>query len=281
MPIYNGGIYLQNAVKSILLQTFNDFELIIIDDASTDNSITSIYDIIDKRVVILKNSKNMGLAECLNIGIDRAKGKYIARMDQDDISYPERLKLQFEMLEINPNLDLVGVRCLMIDECNDPVGYLPFALDHKKLCAAPWRGIYLPHPTWMGRTTWFLRNKYAYPAPFLCEDQELLLRTCHNSEFRTYPAILFAYRVRSKINFYKNLKNRYSVFMMQSLYFLNKGKFNWCIYSGIFFSLRILSDLRRIISRIFSKTKSFYIHNNVDKEDREKFEKIFSKINIS
>lgn len=106
MPVYKTAPYLQEAVDSILAQSFTDFELIVLDDCSPDNAkdILDRYD--DPRIVRYRGAENKGLSNVLNIGLDMAKGKYIARMDSDDISLPERLQAQVEYLESHPNIDL-------------------------------------------------------------------------------------------------------------------------------------------------------------------------------
>ena len=91
MPIYNGATYVHDAVKSILVQTLQEFELIIIDNGSTDNTKEVISNINDTRISILSNNQNKGISYSLNRGIRLATGKYIARMDHDDIALPERL----------------------------------------------------------------------------------------------------------------------------------------------------------------------------------------------
>ncbi len=108
MPVYNSSGYLSDAIESILSQTYSDFEFIIIDDASTDNSIEIIYSYHDPRIVLLKNDINLGVTHSLNKGIKHARGKYIARMDADDIALPQRIELQVDFLEKNPEFILVG-----------------------------------------------------------------------------------------------------------------------------------------------------------------------------
>jgi glycosyltransferase involved in cell wall biosynthesis len=94
MSVYNEEKYLSEAIESILNQTYSDFEFIIINDCSTDASCDIILSYIDKRIVFIENEINIGLARSLNKGIDIAKEKYIARMDADDISLPERFEMQ-------------------------------------------------------------------------------------------------------------------------------------------------------------------------------------------
>ena len=109
MPVYNTAPYLREAMDSMLCQTFQDFELIVLDDCSPDNAeeILDAYD--DPRIVRYKGEKNVGLSNVLNVGIGMARGKYIARMDSDDISLPQRLQVQVEYLETHPDIDLVSV----------------------------------------------------------------------------------------------------------------------------------------------------------------------------
>lgn len=108
MPVYNSEKYLNEAIESILNQTFVDFEFIIINDASNDNSENIIESYQDSRIKYFKNEKNLGVAKTLNKGLKLAQGKYIARMDSDDISLPERLYKQFKFMEVYNDIDVCG-----------------------------------------------------------------------------------------------------------------------------------------------------------------------------
>jgi glycosyltransferase involved in cell wall biosynthesis len=114
MPIYNAGKYLRPAVLSIMQQTLTDWELYIIDDGSTDDALSYIADVQDSRIIIIKDGQNKGLAARLNEVINLAKGRYFARMDQDDFSYPDRLSKQVDVLEVNLDLDLLATRAIKI-----------------------------------------------------------------------------------------------------------------------------------------------------------------------
>ena len=106
MPCYNSEVYIAEAIKSIIDQSFVDFELIIVNDGSTDTTQTIIESYKDNRINLINNDHSF--IDSLNLGISNAKGKYIARMDADDIMVPERLQLQLDYLENNPNIDLCG-----------------------------------------------------------------------------------------------------------------------------------------------------------------------------
>ena len=110
MPVYNAEKYIVEAVDSILNQTYSDFEFIIIDDCSTDASyeILQSYAAKDNRIRLFKNDVNKKLPKTLNFGISQAKGKYIARMDADDISLPERFAKQIKFMESHPEIGVCG-----------------------------------------------------------------------------------------------------------------------------------------------------------------------------
>ena len=108
LPAYNAEKYLKEAIDSILAQTYTNFELIVINDGSTDKTEEIILSYQDSRIRYIKNEKNLKLIRTLNKGIGLAKGKYIARMDADDISLPHRLKEEVEFMEAHPNIGEIG-----------------------------------------------------------------------------------------------------------------------------------------------------------------------------
>ena len=116
MPVYNGSRYLAAAIDSILSQTYTDFEFLIIDDASGDGSCNIIKSYNDTRIRLIVNKKNLGQTRSLNKGIQLAKGEFIARIDQDDISFNNRLELQISFMKDNPSIILLGTAFQTIDE---------------------------------------------------------------------------------------------------------------------------------------------------------------------
>ena len=216
MPIYNAGVHLRLAVLSVLAQSFTDWELLIIDDGSTDNALNSIADIADSRIHIFSDGSNRGLAARLNEACELSSGIYFARMDQDDVCYPTRFARQVNALRRDPSLDVVASRVITINEDNAMVGSFPYAISHDEVCAHPWRGFYFPHPSWMGRTAWFRDNRYAdKPAPYFCEDQELLTRCWRHSRFAAVDQVLVAYRMRNATDWRKLAKTRRATVDMQ------------------------------------------------------------------
>ncbi len=122
MPVYNTATFLVEAVHSILNQTFRDFEFIIIDDGSSDESLEILKSFKDDRILLLSNGINRGLVFTLQRGMAAARGRYIARMDGDDIASPERLQRQVEYMDTHPEADLLATCVTLIDEHGRPIG---------------------------------------------------------------------------------------------------------------------------------------------------------------
>lgn len=276
MPIYNAGHFLRLAVKSILNQTYTNWELFIIDDGSTDSALETISDITDPRIHIIKDGRNLGLAMRLNQAIDLSRGKYFARMDQDDVSFPERFEKQVQHLESSPSIDLVSCSVIAISENNTILGKVPCLTEHKELCSTPWKGLAIPHPTWMGKCEWFRKHKYKIPGPYFCEDQELLLRTFQHSQFSAVPDYVFAYRIRDKRNLARVLKTRWVLLRIQSHFFINQRKINHLILAWLYCATLAIRDLWWHASN----ASSISIKRHADKND-ETISKTWEKLMVS
>jgi glycosyltransferase involved in cell wall biosynthesis len=116
MPVYNGMPYIRDAVESIQGQTIHDWELIIINDCSTDETENYLSSLQDSRVRVIKNENNVGPGISIKRGFENCKGPYVARLDADDIALPERLEKQIAFLDLHPDYGLVGAGCLRINE---------------------------------------------------------------------------------------------------------------------------------------------------------------------
>lgn len=236
LPVLNGGSLLEMSVLSVVNQTWKNWELLILDDGSTDGAIDSILSISDYRIKVVSDGDNRGLSARLNQALLMAKGRYFARMDHDDICHPDRLMHQVLFLENHPEIDLLATQCITINEQEEITGILPAATEHDAICLHPWKGFYMPHPTWMGRTEWFRLYSYREPAPYCCEDQDLLLRAHLSSRYHTLAERLLAYRVRSHTPMAKLLRTRISMFQMQFEYFQSKKQ--W-LKIGLSFTITI------------------------------------------
>jgi glycosyltransferase involved in cell wall biosynthesis len=193
LPFLNGGPAFGPALRSILQQTYTNWELLLCDDGSTDGSLELARSIQDPRLVVWSDGKTKGLAARLNECIGRARGTLIARMDADDISYPDRLRVQAEYLAENANVDVVGCGMLICGEEGQALGKRLGPARHEDIVANPAVGFGLAHPTWMGRAEWFRR--YLYDAKALrFEDIELLYRACRASRFANVTGVYYGYR---------------------------------------------------------------------------------------
>ena len=192
MPVFNCAGTIAQAISSILNQTFNDWELLIIDDGSTDNTMEIAASFDDPRIIVTRGGENKRLPTRLNECISRAKGRFFARMDGDDIAYPGRLQCQLEYLQSHHEVDLVGGWVVVFRNDGTAFGAVRGPLTHKQICAHSWKGMPIPHSTWMGKIEWFRRNHY--PTFAASEDQELLFRTYQKSRFANVPQVVLGYR---------------------------------------------------------------------------------------
>lgn len=207
MPVFNAERTVYAAIRSILEQTYRNWELLIVDDGSTDKSLQIAQRFTDARIRIISNGKHQGIVARLNQAIDESKGEFFARMDSDDISYPRRIECQLSYLARNPNIDLVGSHVLVFGLGGCPHGKRNPPERHNEICAKPIAGFPIPHPTYLGKAEWFRGYKYKKEA-MRCEDQDLLLRSYRFSRFAIVPEILLGYREES-IDLRKIIRGRY------------------------------------------------------------------------
>ncbi len=194
LPVRNGAPCIVPALRSVLAQSFRSFEVVVVDDGSTDDTVARVVALGDARVRILRGGRRPGLASRLNEGLDAARGALVARMDADDLAFPERFARQVAFLDAHPEVHLLGTRALIHDTHGSATGLFPGEPTHEAICATPWRGFRLCHPSWMGRREWFLHWRYRETGSTRCEDQELLLRSRLSSRFACLPDVLLAYR---------------------------------------------------------------------------------------
>ena len=193
MPVYNCEPTLATAIRSILHQTFENWELLLLDDGSSDRTLEAARSFPDPRIQVFDDRSHQGLVSRLNQAIDLSRGTYLARMDGDDVSYPERLALQVGHLQQHPDIDLLGGGILVFGRGGKVLGKREKRITHRHICRKPRAGFYLAHPTWMGKIEWF--RKYRYHADAVrCEDHDLLLRAYESSLFAALPEIILGYR---------------------------------------------------------------------------------------
>lgn len=192
IPFYNSEKTLMDAIKSVFAQSFQDWELLLIDDGSSDRSFEIANSIKDSRVSVHSDGINRGLIYRLNQIANLARGELLARMDSDDLMHPERLAKQIDYLSANPHTHLVGTASYIIDKQNNVTGIRGDDLLDKRPSLILRKGLMI-HPTVMGRTQWFRSNPY--DSIYLrAEDKELWIRTCNHSHFGQINEPLFFYR---------------------------------------------------------------------------------------
>lgn len=195
MPVYNSEGYLEIALESIVAQTVCDWEMLVINEYgsnSTTSSIIKKYVQKDSRINLIQNEKKLGLADSLNKGMRLAKGKYIARMDADDISHPMRFEKQIELLESNPQIGLCGTYQHHFGKEVNWIHKPPISNEECK--ANLIFSCDLCHSTVMFRREQFVENGLFYDKNYLAEDFELWSRAVQKVAFTNIPEVLGEYR---------------------------------------------------------------------------------------
>lgn len=202
MSVYNGVPYLQDAIDSILKQTFTDFKFLIIDDASTDGSslVLAEYAKRDSRIEILTNDLNYGLGYSLAYGLKVAKTPWVARMDADDIAVPNRLELQMDYLSKHPNVDILGGYALEISEHGEPLHQRRVPTYHDDIYRLIWTNPFI-HATVLFRREAILKvgSYYSQLRIRIPEDYELWFRCAvAGCKFANLDVPLIHYRFSKK-----------------------------------------------------------------------------------
>jgi len=220
MPVFNASEYLIQSIESILNQSYINFEFIIVDDASTDNSwkIIKSYAKKDSRIIAIKNYINLGVSLTSNIAISKAKGKFLARMDADDISFTNRIEKQIKFLIKNPKVVAVGGQCVVIDQENNVIGNKNFPTKSKKLKEMIFWAIPIQQPSMMvnlnklpKKFTWYTPNQSSaeevnlmfrfmlYGQIANLEDNLLFYRHLNGSLSHVNPKATFNLTIKSRL----------------------------------------------------------------------------------
>ena len=197
MPVFNGERFLSEAVDSILNQSFADFEFLIIDDGSSDDTATILDSYLDSRIIRIYHPINLGITTSLNEGIAQAKGMYIARMDADDISMPDRFQKQISFLDAHSEVGVLGTFAKIIDEMGKPVEHYTVPSTHGLIAWALAFGRAFAHPTVMMRAA-LLKKISGYPTNAnFCEDVALWVKLIELTRFANLKEDLLIYRTHS------------------------------------------------------------------------------------
>lgn len=201
MSAHDARPYLAEAVASILRQSLADFEFLVIDDASTDGSGDDLAALTDPRVRLVRNAENLGLTRSLNDGLTLARGRYVARMDADDIAAPQRLERQVAFLEANPGVGIVGSARTIIDESGNFVAHAPAAETDLRIRWKCLLGNPFAHPAVMLRREVLGAHALRYDETFrTAQDYDLWSRLLAVTRGRNLPEPLLSYRLRNGVS---------------------------------------------------------------------------------
>lgn len=273
MSVFNGEKHLRESVESILNQSFTDFEFLIIDDGSKDSTLEILHSYDDSRIKIIRNSENIGLTKSLNIGLELAKGEYIARMDADDICYPKRLEKQVRFLENNKNIGVLGTSRELINDNNEIIGRV-FSTGSSIILK--WHSLFgshgIAHPTVMVRKTLIdmaggYNPKYTY-----AQDAELWNKLSMITNFSNLPDILLKYRVNENqisLNF-KDEQDNNNLHLLHPILqkYLNKDIDIKNIQKIILLqNIYTEDDLQEVFDNIYFIYTKFLYENNLNREE--------------
>lgn len=202
LPVYNAGRFLADALRSIFAQTWTDWELIVVDDGSTDSACDLVERIDDSRVRFYRDGKRQGLSARLNQITRMARGEFLARMDADDMCHPERIEREVKLLQRHPEVDVVSSSIAILDRDDRFSRWRPAPSAHAQICARPLKGFALVHGGMLLRTDWARLHAYN-ERNRRCEDWQLLISSYRHSRFANLPECLYFYREFDSYRFRK------------------------------------------------------------------------------
>lgn len=193
MSVFNGERWLEDAIRSVLTQSFSDFDFIIIDDGSIDHSEHIVRSFSDHRIKFLRNDKQIGLPMSLNRGLEVSKGRYIIRMDADDVSLPLRFEKQIAFLDANQNIGVCGS---WVQTFGDKCEILKAEENHKEIVTKLFFSNALFHPSVTIRRDVLSSHRLLYESGFTgSEDYRLWVRLAEVTEFANLQEVLLNYRI--------------------------------------------------------------------------------------
>lgn len=221
MPVYNAEKYLKEAIDSILNQTFEDFEFLILNDGSNDSTIDIINNYTDARIIVLHEPQNRGIVYQLNKGLAVSKGNYVARMDADDISVATRFELQLNFLSNNPDYAMVGSSVYLINENSEEIGTHEYKSKNEELQASLFFGNTFAHSTILAHKP--IINKYLYNNDYIyAEDYFLWSKIAAEYKISNIKQPLLYYRIHN--NSISAKHNEKQIKSIKKIYSINLTK---------------------------------------------------------
>lgn len=273
IPVYNVGLFIEHTLKSVLNQTYTNFELIITDDGSTDNTVDVIRSFNDPRIHLIVDGQNHGISYRLNQQIDLAKGKYFVRMDGDDLMFPDRVEKQVRYLEEHPNVDVVGAGAVIIDDDNHIIGMRNNKISCRKPIDAI-KSIPFIHPTVAGKIEFFKRHKYDEKLSGV-EDKDLWCRGLVDSVYDMMPESLLFYR--------DPLKFKLKTYLSRKQKGRKQAMLRWNLFSEKMPAIKYIADsyIKSVGARVLSKLGAesrFIAKRNVNADEASKYYPILQSI---
>lgn len=260
IPFYNPGVYFKDAIASVLKQTFTDFELILLDDGSSDRSLEVARSFDDPRIKIVSDGSNKGLPYRLNQLIDLSQGEYIARMDADDLASIYRIEQQVELLNKTPEVDVIATGLCSITNNNKVIGYRSPVHKQRKILPvvdAIFGRADIGHATILVRKSWYLRNRYNETAR-LMEDFQLWIDAAIKNDLKVafIKTPLYFYREESSVTPQKAIKayfNGYKLIIFKYFKYLSIGnKFKITLLTFVKIGITGLASLFRLSDKLLS-----------------------------
>lgn len=199
IPVYNRPQLVRRAILSIQAQTYTDWELVIVDDSSTDHTpdVLREYSAADSRIRVFRSQVNGGTARATNLGLGQAQGELIARLDSDDMAYPERLGLQVVFMEAHPEIAVLGSAAHLMDDQGQIYGMVSYPESHAEIISKIYQRCPMLHPTLMLRREFFEQLGPYRPDLRDAQDWEILLRGAHLFRYHNLQEPLIQYRAHS------------------------------------------------------------------------------------
>jgi glycosyltransferase involved in cell wall biosynthesis len=275
LPVYNAELHVEESIKSVLNQTFTNFELIIINDGSTDLSDNKILSFNDNRIQYIKNDLNLKLIATLNLGLQKARGKYIARIDADDIALPERFAKQVEFLEANPDYGLLGSFAKEFGFSSNNIQYptTDAAIRYAVIYHNPF-----VHSSVMIRSSILVNYDFMFDVDQIhVEDYDLWIRILSVSKVANLPECLVLYRVHADQISKKHLNLQLiNTSKIQSHYLETLGFDTFMCNTIISLLNQTHVDINSVV--LFIKKLDYYVSKIQNKEISSRIETDFRRL---
>lgn len=259
IPTYNSEKYIKDTLEGILNQTYDNLEIVVIDDASTDKTLDIVRKYTDKRIKLFLNNKNLGISGNMNKGIKLSNGKYLAIMDADDWSYPYRIEQQVNLMEDNPKVVLCSGYMDICDEDLNFINTRSYPTTDKNIRKAIVRYDPISHPASMWRVSKLIKTSLYNKNFPICRDYDLIVRISEFGEFQNISKSLIKYRVRKDSETGKRIRQTqwYSFYIQMKAHF--EYGFTLKFSDILFITMRLIASiilpvsLQRAIANRFSK----------------------------